>query len=68
MPNLTGWTWRRTPARRPDIPIILCTGRADSVSSEAMRQAGIRDLLLKPFNKQELAERIRRVLDAKINA
>ncbi len=69
MPNLTGVDLAaKLLARRPDIPIILCTGRADSVSLEALRQAGIRDLLLKPFNKQELAGAVRRVLDAKISA
>ncbi len=68
MPNLTGMDLAaRLLERRPDIPIILCTGHGDRISLEALREAGIRDLLLKPFNKQELAGAIRRVLDTKVN-
>jgi nitrogen-specific signal transduction histidine kinase/ActR/RegA family two-component response regulator len=50
---------------RPDIPIILCTGHSENASSETARQAGIRQFLMKPLIKQELAEAVRRVLDVK---
>ena len=50
---------------RPDIPIILCTGHSDTVSPEMAKEAGIREFLMKPLVKQELAQVIRRVLDTK---
>jgi PAS domain S-box-containing protein len=49
---------------RPDIPIILCTGHSDTVSPETAKKAGIREFLMKPLVKQELAQVIRRTLDA----
>ena len=48
---------------RPDIPIILCTGHSEAVSAETAKDAGIRQFLMKPVAKQELAQAIRRVLD-----
>ena len=50
---------------RPDIPIILCTGHSETVSTDVAKEAGIREYLMKPLAKQELAEAIRRVLDDK---
>jgi signal transduction histidine kinase len=50
---------------RPDIPIILCTGHSDSVNPETIKGAGIKEYLMKPLAKQELAEAVRRVLDEK---
>jgi PAS domain S-box-containing protein len=49
---------------RPDIPIILCTGHSETVSPEIARGVGIREYLMKPLVKQELAQAVRRVLDA----
>jgi len=50
---------------RQDIPIILCTGFSETISPEKARQMGIREFLLKPLMKQELADAVRRVLDGK---
>jgi two-component system, cell cycle sensor histidine kinase and response regulator CckA len=50
---------------RPDIPIILCTGYSDNASSEIAKEAGIREFLMKPLTKRELAEAVQRVLDTK---
>jgi FixJ family two-component response regulator len=50
---------------RPDIPIILCTGHSDTVSPEQAREAGIKEFLMKPLAKEELATVARRVLDTK---
>ena len=49
---------------RPDIPIILATGHSDTVNPDTARAAGIRDFLMKPLAKRELAEAVRRVLDS----
>ena len=66
MPNLTGMDLAAELSKvKAHIPIILCTGNSDSVSSEQAREAGIKAFLLKPVAKREMAEAIRRVLDAK---
>ena len=49
---------------RPDIPIILCTGHSETVSSDTAKEAGIKEYLMKPLVKQELATAVRSVLDA----
>jgi PAS domain S-box-containing protein len=69
MPHLTGIDLaNQLLTIREDIPIILCTGHSDSVSPEIARKNGIREFLMKPLSKQELAEAIRRVLDSKTRA
>jgi hypothetical protein len=49
---------------RPDLPVLFTTGYAQ----DAMFQQGKLDrndeLLTKPFNRTQLAERVRRLLDA----
>jgi len=64
MPNLAGHQLaERLLAIRKDIPIILCTGYSETVSPDKAREAGIREFLLKPLTKQELAFAVRRVID-----
>jgi len=66
MPKLTGLHLARKLLEiRSNIPIILCTGHSDTVSQETAKEAGIKEFLMKPLVKQELAQVIRRVLDAK---
>ena len=66
MPGITGLQFARELLKiRNDIPIILCTGHSETVSPQIAREAGIREFLMKPLAKQELAQTIRRVLDAK---
>jgi len=47
-----------------DIPIILCTGFSEAVDEDKTRPEGIREFVMKPFTTKEMAETIRRVLDA----
>ena len=66
MPGLTGMQLaRELLALRPDIPIILFTGNTETVTPEKAQAAGIREFLMKPFGKQELAGAVRRVLNNK---
>ena len=51
---------------RATIPIILCTGHSDTVSPEKAKEIGIREFLMKPLANRELAQAVRRVLDAKV--
>jgi PAS domain S-box-containing protein len=68
MPHMNGTELARELTRiRPDIPIILCTGH-DSIYSSATGDKEetapfIRELVLKPLVRKEIATLIRRVLD-----
>ena len=68
MPNLTGIDLATELLTvRADIPIILCTGHNDNVSPEIVRAAGIREFLMKPQSRDEIAQAIRRVLNTNPN-
>ena len=67
MPNLTGTELAAELLKaKPTIPIILCSGYIGEISPEDIREIGIKAFLLKPPGKYEIAEAIRRVLDARI--
>jgi PAS domain S-box-containing protein len=64
MPKMTGEILAREAMRiRPDIPIILFTGYSDIMSRERFVASGIKDCLMKPLTRKDLAQSIRRVLD-----
>lgn len=64
MPGMTGVDLaRELLAIRATVPIILCTGHSETVSGEKAKEYGIREFLLKPLARQELAGTIRRILD-----
>jgi PAS domain S-box-containing protein len=66
MPRLTGIKLAEKMMRiRPDIPVILCTGFSEGIDGEKARATGIREFMMKPFSVRQLAETIRRVLDAR---
>jgi CheY-like chemotaxis protein len=64
MPGMTGTALAKEALDlRKDIPIILCTGYSETVSPKKAKEVGIRELIMKPLTKQEIAEAIRRVID-----
>jgi len=64
MPNLTGIELaRQFIALRRDIPVVLLTGFSHLVDADAAKAAGIREFLLKPLTKREMARTVRKVLD-----
>jgi len=66
MPHMTGYELSKDILRiRPDIPIILCTGFSEAISSEQAKEAGIREFIMKPIDRRNMAEIIRKVLDQK---
>jgi CheY-like chemotaxis protein len=66
MPYLTGIDLAIEAMKiRSDIPVILFTGHSDNASPEIVRTAGIREFLMKPQSRDEIAQAIRRVLDTK---
>ncbi len=55
MPQLTGVQLARECARlRPDLPVILCTGFGGAIAPDQLAEAGIRKLLAKPVEPDEL--------------
>ncbi|MBU0908584.1 MAG: response regulator, partial [Proteobacteria bacterium] len=52
-------------AIRPDMPVILCTGYSSVVNPEKVKEMGIRQLAMKPFDQNELARLVRKALDEK---
>jgi CheY-like chemotaxis protein len=55
MPSTTGLGLaRELLARRPDLPVILCTGHIDPIAQRELESAGIRALLHKPVEPDEL--------------
>ena len=64
MPRMSGLALaRELLRRRPDLPIILCTGFSSDLTEDELKNAGIRKLLFKPLIVATLAETIREVLD-----
>lgn len=63
MPGLTGLQFaNQILGLRPDIPIILCTGHSEAVTHDGLKGTGIRELLMKPLARKDLAEAILRAL------
>lgn len=63
MPKMTGIELaERIIALVPDKPIILCTGFSDIISEADARKIGIREYVLKPIIRTDLAKAIRRAL------
>lgn len=66
MPQMTGvHLAEHLRALRPDLPIILCTGYSDLISSDKARQKGLDALVMKPIKLQSIARVIRQALDAR---
>ncbi len=64
MPYLTGDRLSKELIKiRPDIPIIVCTGYSDKISKKIAEEIGVRDFLLKPVDKKQIAVTVRGVLD-----
>jgi PAS domain S-box-containing protein len=63
MPGLTGERLAKEMLRiRPELPVILCTGFSEAAQEEAIRAAGIREFIMKPFSTGEIAEKIQAAL------
>ena len=63
MPGLTGTLLVEELRKvRPDIPVILCSGRADLMSPHQAKKLGIAAYVAKPFSREELARALQVVL------
>jgi PAS domain S-box-containing protein len=64
MPDMTGdQVAAAVRARRPQVPIILCTGFSESITPEKAQALGISRMLMKPLGLAELARTMRELLD-----
>ncbi len=64
MPGMTGAELaREILRRRPETPIILCTGYSDLINEQEALEMGIRRFLMKPLFMGNVAREIRSVLD-----
>jgi PAS domain S-box-containing protein len=64
MPNMSGAELARMLLQiRKEIPIILCTGFSEVVTEAQAKAIGIREYIMKPIIKNEIAAVIRRTLD-----
>jgi PAS domain S-box-containing protein len=65
MPMMTGLELASAiSALRRDIPIILCTGYSEKVSSGVAGESGVREILMKPYTIREISRLIRKVLSS----
>lgn len=65
MPGMSGiefCRWLRSDARHAAMPCVLVTGMADSAARAAAVEAGANDVITKPFERQQLLERINALL------
>lgn len=64
MPHMTGTELaQELMGMRCDIPVILCTGYSEMINRDLAKELGIREFMMKPVSRNELADTIRRVLD-----
>jgi uncharacterized protein (TIGR02266 family) len=66
MPALDGWQFIRLVRARPglaDIPVVLVAGRINDEERLRAYQLGVSDFVTKPFDNEELAFAVQRVLE-----
>ena len=68
MPNISGEKLAQEFLKiRRDLPIILCTGFSEHITEDREKVIGIRGLVMKPMNMQELSKVVRIALDSERN-
>ena len=66
MPALTGIELAKALlAVRANIPIILCTGFSELINGKEVKEAGIREFVMKPYATRNFANTIRKVLEGR---
>ncbi|MDM8549279.1 response regulator [Desulfobacterales bacterium HSG2] len=64
MPHMSGVELSEAILRiRPEIPIILCTGFSEFVTKDEVKAMGIREFVVKPVIRSDIAKAIRQALD-----
>ncbi|MDP0500655.1 MAG: response regulator [Verrucomicrobiota bacterium JB022] len=69
MPRMTGLqVARRVRERWPSVPVLLTTGYSDVAKPEVAEAAGVKSIIMKPFQPRELARALRRILDGSVDS
>jgi PAS domain S-box-containing protein len=64
MPQMTGDMLVKEILKiRPDMPTILCTGFSEKIDKERSKELGISAYIVKPLDRRNLAQLVRKVLD-----
>lgn len=64
MPHLTGLDLAKELTRiDPAVPVLILTGYSKKIDAGKIEEIGIREFLMKPLNRDQLAKRVRAVLD-----
>lgn len=64
MPKLTGdILTQKIHQKRPDIPVIMCTGFSEFIDEQKAKTLGVNAFLYKPVVMKNMLETIRKVLD-----
>ena len=64
MPELPGSSLaQQIKVLRPDFPVIICTGYSDTMDENKARELGFNALLMKPFEKDVLSNKLREIFD-----
>jgi signal transduction histidine kinase/ActR/RegA family two-component response regulator len=64
MPGMNGAELTQRLLRiRADMPVILCTGFSEMMNEKKARALGIRDYVMKPLIRKDIAKAMRRVFD-----
>jgi PAS domain S-box-containing protein len=57
MPDISGWeVARRIRGRSPEVPVVLVTGWGATLDADEVRQAGIAQVVHKPFDVDEILQ------------
>ena len=66
MPHMTGIELaQKILSIRPELPVIICSGFSEKVDAAGAISAGIRDFLMKPVIKRDMARAIRNALGSR---
>ena len=69
MPNMTGDQLAKAVIEiRPEMPVIMCSGFSERMNREKASEIGIKAFLMKPVVRADLAQTVRRVLNAPSSA
>jgi hypothetical protein len=64
MPGINGFeTFQELQQINPEVKVLLITGYGEDEKIQSMLQSGIKEVLLKPFNTQTLANTIEKILN-----
>jgi DNA-binding NtrC family response regulator len=64
MPGITGIAFaKEVLAMDPDMPVVICTGDSEIASQESAGEVGIREFVIKPATRKEMAQATGRALE-----